>query len=61
MMKHKLNHTSKAGMKRKIDLIESKTNKINAEVKMKAPLKADLIIKLKDFQEKFEILEGKIK
>jgi hypothetical protein len=48
-MKQKLQHTTaaKAGLKRKIELIESKPNKTQADIKSKPPLKSELIIQIK--------------
>ena len=51
MMKHKMQDDIKKGIKRKIE-IESKGTKT------KAPLKADLIIQLKEAQEKCNALEA---
>ena len=59
-MKQKLQHTTtvKAGLKRKIELIESKPNKTHADLKSKPPLKSELIIQLKMLQDKFDALES---
>ena len=60
MMKQKLQHTTtaKAGLKRKIELIESKPNKTHVDIKLKPPLKSELIIKLKMLQDKYDFLES---
>ena len=42
----------KAGMKRKLENVEPKA------IKTKVPLKADLIVQLKEFQDKFIALEA---
>ena len=49
-MKHKMQDDTKTGMKRKIENVSKVT-------KAKAPLKADLIIQLKELQEKCNALE----
>ena len=57
-MKTKAQHTSISGIKRKVELeSEVKLNKVNANRKNKMPLKNDLIIEIKDLQEKYRKLE----
>ena len=51
MMKHKMQDTTKKGIKRKIEIASNVT-------KSKAPLKADLIVQHKELQEKFDDLEA---
>jgi hypothetical protein len=52
MMKTKMQHTNKADMKKKVELINA-----NPAVKKKAPLKSDICAQLKDLQEKYGDLE----
>ena len=56
MMKQNLKHTTKLDMKRKIDLIESKPNKIST-VKNKALLKSEVLAELKALQLKYSALK----
>ena len=59
-MKTKSQHTSISGIKRKVELeSDVKLNKINANRKNKIPLKNDLVIKIKELQEKYTELEEK--
>ena len=60
MMKQKLQHTTKAkaGLKRKIELVEVKPNKTHADIKSKPPLKSELIIQLKMLQDKYNALHS---
>ena len=44
-------------MKRKIELAESLPNKVNTITKPKAPLKAEVIVKLKELQDKYDSLK----
>ena len=56
-----MKNATKIGIKRKIELVESKPNKVTAISKKKAPLKADVMIQLKELQERFDTLENKNK
>ena len=56
MMKQNLKHTPKLDMKRKIDFIESKPNKIST-VKNKAPLKWEVLAELKAVLSKYSALK----
>ena len=52
-----MQHTNKADMKRKIEMIDSKPSKINPAGQKKAPLKSELCAQLKDLQEKYSALD----
>ena len=57
-----MKHTTKTGMKRKIELNDTKANNVvnnraKTAIKPKAPLKADLIVKMKELQDKFDTLK----
>ena len=55
-------HSTKVGIKRKIGIVESESKtktKVNTVGKTKPPLKGELIIQLKELQEKFDDLENK--
>ena len=57
-------HSTKVGIKRKIGIVESESKtktKVNTVGKTKPPLKGELIIQLKELQEKFDDLENKSK
>ena len=56
-----MKNSTKIGLKRKIELVDSKPDKVTAVGKKKAPLKADVMIQLKDLQDKFDTLEIKNK
>ena len=56
-MKNKMQHTSKLGIKKKIDLIEPKQNKTRLGTEKKPPLKSELIAQLKSLQELNDILK----
>ena len=59
-MKTKAQHTNTLGIRRKVELeSESKLNKINTNRKSKLPLKNDLMIEVKELQEKYKELEEK--
>ena len=59
-MKTKAQHTSISGIKRKVELeSDVKLNKINANRKNKIPMKNDLMIEIKELQEKYTELEEK--
>ena len=53
-----MKNSTKIGIKRKIELVESKPNKVTAVNKKKAGLKTDMMIKLKELQDKFDTLEN---
>ena len=53
-MKHKMNIETNSGIKRKLEKVEVKTVKT---VPTKPPLKADLIIQLKQLQDSYNSLE----
>ena len=56
-MKNKIQHTTKVGIKKKIDLIqEPKQNKHRMVTEKKPPLKSDLIVQLKAMQKDFDNL-----
>ena len=60
MMKQKIQHSAKVGMKKKIELVEAKPNKVNgvnAVSKKKVPLKAEIMIQMKELQERFDSLQ----
>ena len=50
MMKSKIQHTTKLGIKKKIDLIEPKPNKVRVGIERKPPLKSELIAQNKALQ-----------
>ena len=50
MMKNKTQHTTKIGMKKKIDLIEPKHNKSRVVTEKKNPLKSEVIAQFKALQ-----------
>ena len=50
-MKQKIQTETKTGIRRKLEKVEIKT------IKTKTPLKADLIIQLKELQDNFDTLE----
>ena len=52
-----MQNTTKTGMKRKLEIVDSKVNNKGNE-KIKPPLKAELIIQLKELQENFDALEA---
>ena len=52
-MKTKVHGETKQGMKRKLEKVEQKV------IKTKVPLKADVIIQLKELEEKYKELEAK--
>ena len=58
-MKLKSQHTTKTELKRKKDFMESNPNKLTNTIKQKPPLKADLIIQMKSWQDKYYALEVK--
>ena len=49
-MKSKIQHTTKLGIKKKIDLIEPKPNKVRVGIERKPPLKSELIAQNKALQ-----------
>ena len=57
MVKQKIHPSIKVGMKRKIELSESLPKKCDAVIKTKVPLKADLIVSLKELQAKYDALK----
>ena len=57
MMKIKMQHTSKAGIKKKIDLLESKPSRVKIVTEKKPPLKSELIEQLKALQKSHDILK----
>ena len=56
MMKSKLQHTSKTGIKKKIELMESKPNK-RIVTENKPPLKSDLVAQLKALHKEHDTLK----
>ena len=56
MMKSKLQHTSKTGIKKKIEMMESKPNK-RIVTENKPPLKSELVAQLKALQKEHDTLE----
>ena len=61
-MKTKVKHTNISEIKRKVDLeSEAKISKVNAHRKNDLPLKNDLIIEVKELQEKHKKLEEESK
>ena len=60
MMKQNIQHSAKVGMKKKIELVEAKPNKVNgvnAVSKKKVPLKAEIMIQMKELRERFDSLQ----
>ena len=57
MMKAKIQHTNKAGVKKKIDLIESKPIKSRAVIEKKPPLKSEIIAQFKVLQVEHDTLK----
>jgi hypothetical protein len=58
MMKNKIQHTTKVGIKKKIDLIqEPKQNKHRMVTEKKPPLKSNLIVQMKALQQEFDTLK----
>ena len=53
----KQNLQIKPAMKKKIELIDSKSSKITTAAKRKAPLKSELTIQFKELKEKYDLLE----
>ena len=49
---------SKPEIKKKIDLIDSKSTKIATAVKRKVPLKSELTIQFKELKEKYDTLNN---
>ena len=47
MMKNKMQHTSKAVTKKKVDLLESKPTRVKTVTEKKPPLKSELMEQLK--------------
>ena len=56
MMKSKTQHTSKMGMKRKIETITSKPTTITSATGKKPPLKSELISQLKLLENEYDDL-----
>ena len=52
-----MQHTSKLGIKKKIDLIQPKQNKTRVGTEKKTPLKSELIAQVKTVQELKDILK----
>ena len=57
MMKNKMQHTSKAVTKKKVDLLESKQTRVKTVTEKKPPLKSELIEQLKALQKDHDILK----
>ena len=60
MMKQNNQHSAKVGIKTKIELVEAKpikANGANDAIKKKVPLKADIVIQMKELQERFDSLQ----
>ena len=57
MTKQKLQQTSRADLKKKIDLIDSTSKNVKYALKKKAPLKAEISVQLKELKEKYDNLE----
>ena len=57
MTKQKLQQTSRADLKKKIDLIDSTSKNAKYALKKKAPLKAEISVQLKELREKYDNLE----
>ena len=57
MMKAKIQHTNKAGVKKRIDLIESKPIKSRAVIEKKPPLKSEIIAQFKVLQAEHDTLK----
>ena len=53
----KQNLQIKPAMKKKIELIDTKSSKITIAAKRKAPLKSELTIQFKELKEKYDLLE----
>ena len=58
MMKSKLQPINKMGMKKKIELLETKPNKVRPTAEKKPLLKSELIVQLKEVNQKYTILQG---
>ena len=56
-MKSQIQHTTKTGIKKKIDLIDSKPNKIKITTENKPPLKSEIIAQLKALQKEHDALK----
>ena len=55
-MKSKTKHTNKMNIKKKIEQIDAKSNKIKTAPEKKAPLKSELVSQLKALKGEFDIL-----
>ena len=54
-MKSKTKHTNKMNIKKKIEQIDAKSNKIKTAPEKKAPLKSELVSQLKALKGEFDI------
>ena len=54
-----MKNSTKLCMKKEIEMVSAKPNKLNEVIKRKAPLKADVIVQLKELQFKFDAVENK--
>ena len=61
MTKTKLQHTNRTDMKKKIEQLDPKPNKINKVPQRKAPLKAEIESQLKKLQVRYDVLEAENK
>ena len=60
-MTKKVLNTSKGDLKKKVEMIDSKAVRVNVASKQKAPLKAELSIKLKELQSRYDTLHNENK
>ena len=56
-MKNKTQHTNKIGIKKKIDLMDPKQNKLRAVTEKKPPLKSELLVQFKALQKDYDTLK----
>jgi hypothetical protein len=56
-MKNKVQHSTKSGIKKKIELMETKPTKIKPVIDKRPPLKAEILEKFKALQKAYDALE----